>query len=74
LNGEDRVRTRVAEYAEDQRLDDWRRKCDICDRVVWQEGKTMWDIGCVVASMLFFVIAIGYAMGCDRLGAKETQR
>jgi hypothetical protein len=34
----------------------------------------MWDIGCVVASMLFFVIAIGYAMGCDRLGAKETQK
>ena len=34
----------------------------------------MWDIGCVVASMLFFVIAIEYAMGCDRLGAKETQR
>jgi hypothetical protein len=40
----------------------------------WQEGKTMWDIGCVVASMLFFCIAIGYAMGCDRLGAKETQK
>jgi hypothetical protein len=37
-------------------------------------GKTMWDIGCVGASMLFFVVAIGYAMGCDRLGAKETQR
>jgi hypothetical protein len=34
----------------------------------------MWDIGCVMASTLFFVIAIGYAMGCDRLGAKETQR
>ena len=46
----------------------------ICDRVVWQECKTMWDIGCVVASILFFYIAIGYATGCDRLGAKETQR
>jgi hypothetical protein len=46
----------------------------ICDRVVWQEGKTMWDIGCVVASILFFYIAIGYATGCDRLGAKEAQR
>jgi hypothetical protein len=45
-----------------------------CDRIVWQEGKTMWDIGCVVASILFFYIAIGYATGCDRLGAKETQR
>jgi hypothetical protein len=37
-------------------------------------GKTMWDIGCVGASVLFFAIAIGYAMGCDRLGTKETQR
>jgi hypothetical protein len=37
-------------------------------------GKTMWDIGCVGASILFFVIAIGYATGCDRLGAKEMQR
>jgi hypothetical protein len=34
----------------------------------------MWDIGCVVASMLFFAIGIGYAMGCDRLGAKEAKR
>ena len=34
----------------------------------------MWDIGCVVASMLFFAIAIGYVMACDRLGAKEMQR
>jgi hypothetical protein len=34
----------------------------------------MWDIGCVVASVLFFAIAIGYAMGCDRLGTKEAQR
>jgi hypothetical protein len=36
--------------------------------------QTMWDIGCVGASALFFVIAIGYAMACDRLGAKEMQR
>jgi hypothetical protein len=34
----------------------------------------MWDIGSVGASVLFFVIAIGYVMSCDRLGAKETQR
>jgi hypothetical protein len=37
-------------------------------------GKTMWDIGCIVASVLFFIVAIGYAMGCDRLGTKETHR
>jgi hypothetical protein len=34
----------------------------------------MWDIGCVGASTLFFAIAIGYAMACDRLGVKEMQR
>jgi hypothetical protein len=34
----------------------------------------MWDIGCVSASMLFFAIVIGYAMGCERLAAKEIQR
>jgi hypothetical protein len=33
----------------------------------------MWDIGCIGASILFFVIAIGYAMGCDRLRSKERQ-
>jgi hypothetical protein len=37
-------------------------------------GKTMWDIGCIGASILFFVIAIGYAMGCDRLGTKAAQK
>jgi len=36
-------------------------------------GKTMWDIGCIGASILFFAIAIGYAMGCDRLKTKEKQ-
>jgi len=33
----------------------------------------MWDFGCIGASILFFVIAIGYAMGCDRLRVKEKQ-
>jgi len=33
----------------------------------------MWDIGCIGASILFFYIAIGYAMGCDRLKTKERQ-
>jgi hypothetical protein len=31
----------------------------------------MWDLGCVVASMVFFLIAIAYTHGCDRLGTKE---
>ncbi len=33
----------------------------------------MWDFGCVSASVLFFMIAIGYAMVCERLGIKEKQ-
>lgn len=33
----------------------------------------MWDLGCAVASVLFFLIAIAYAMGCERLGTKEKQ-
>jgi hypothetical protein len=33
----------------------------------------MWDSGCIGASILFFVIAIGYVAGCDRLRVKEKQ-
>jgi hypothetical protein len=33
----------------------------------------MWDIGCIVASVAFFFIAIAYATGCDRLGTKESK-
>jgi len=31
----------------------------------------MWDITCITASVLFFIIAIAYTAGCDRLGMKE---
>jgi hypothetical protein len=34
----------------------------------------MWDVGCVVASVLFFAVAIGYAIGCERLVMKEAKR
>ena len=27
----------------------------------------MWDIGCILASALFFLIAMAYTVGCDRL-------
>ncbi|MGH9597431.1 MAG: hypothetical protein ACRD3K_11595 [Edaphobacter sp.] len=37
-------------------------------------GKGMWDVGCIVANVLFFAIAIAYALGCERLGAKEAHR
>ncbi len=30
----------------------------------------MWDMGCIAASVAFFVIAIGYTIGCGRLGTK----
>lgn len=33
----------------------------------------MWDIGCVVASVLFFAIAMAYVHGCERLGIKESK-
>jgi hypothetical protein len=33
--------------------------------------KFMWDIGCIVATVAFFLIAIAYATGCERLGTKE---
>ncbi|NYF49648.1 hypothetical protein [Tunturiibacter gelidoferens] len=36
-------------------------------------GRIMWDLGCVGASVFFFVIAIGYTTGCERLGMKEKQ-
>lgn len=33
----------------------------------------MWDLGCVGAVVVFFVTAIGYTTGCERLGMKEKQ-
>lgn len=31
----------------------------------------MWDAGCIVATVLFFIIALAYTAGCDKLGGKE---
>jgi hypothetical protein len=33
----------------------------------------MWDVGCILASVLFFLLAIAYTVGCDRLGTKESK-
>ena len=34
----------------------------------------MWDIGCIAASVAFFLLAIAYTIGCDQLGtAKESK-
>ena len=34
----------------------------------------MWDIGCITASVAFFLLAIAYAGGCEQLGTKESKR
>jgi len=33
----------------------------------------MWDIGCIVASVAFFLMAIAYTSGCEQLGTKESK-
>jgi len=33
----------------------------------------MWDLGCLIASLAFFIISIAYIVGCDRLAAKEVR-
>ena len=33
----------------------------------------MWDIGCIAASVAFFLVVIAYTSGCDRLGMKESK-
>ena len=30
----------------------------------------MWDLGCVLASIAFFIVAAAYTIGCERLGVK----
>lgn len=32
----------------------------------------MVDLGCIAASIIFFIIAIAYTEGCQRLGTKES--
>lgn len=34
---------------------------------------SMWDIGCVAASVGFFWLAMAYTRGCGKLGAKESK-
>jgi hypothetical protein len=31
----------------------------------------MWDVGCIAASVGFFLIAIAYTTGCELLGTKD---
>ncbi len=33
----------------------------------------MWDIGCIAATAIFFILATAYTAGCDRLGNKEAR-
>ena len=37
-----------------------------------KKGRPMWDLGCIVAAALFFLAAIAYTSGCDRLGQKDV--
>jgi len=34
----------------------------------------MWDVGCVIAIVAFFVVAIAYIAGCDRLAGKDIRQ
>ena len=38
-----------------------------------RENGDMWDIGCIAASVAFFIVAIAYIAGCDRLGNRGEQ-
>jgi precorrin-6B methylase 2 len=38
-----------------------------------RENGDMWDIGCIAASVAFFIVAIAYIAGCDRLGTRESK-
>ncbi len=33
----------------------------------------MWDLGCLIASVAFFLISIAYIAGCERLAPREAR-
>ena len=33
----------------------------------------MWDIGCLFATVVFFLIAVAYVESCNRLAGKEVR-
>ncbi len=35
------------------------------------DHSSMWDIGCIAASIGFFAIAVAYVTACERLGSEE---
>ena len=35
------------------------------------DQSSMWDIGCIAASIGFFAIAVAYVTACERLGSEE---
>ena len=39
----------------------------------WTQERSMWDLGCIVASVAFFAVAILYAAGCERLATKVAK-
>jgi hypothetical protein len=34
----------------------------------------MWDLGCILATALFFIAAAAYLSGCERLGPKDVHQ
>lgn len=45
--------------------------CVDCLRNIAEVGEfKMWDVACVIASVVFFLIAIAYTQGCERLATK----
>jgi hypothetical protein len=33
----------------------------------------MWDLGCTIASVAFFLIGVAYIAGCDLLSTRESR-
>ena len=38
------------------------------------EGDPMWDIGLLLITLLFFIVAVSYTYACDRLRRKDDVR
>jgi len=57
-------------YAQDFQIGDG---APLTERAEDWSVTTMWDLGCLIASVAFFLISIAYIAGCDRLAAKETR-
>jgi hypothetical protein len=47
---------------------------DLATKIVRRKQEwNMWDIGCLCATVVFFLIAIAYVESCNRLTGKEVR-